>query len=84
MVFVRLVLIEFECTPQLPKTWPKVSFRNIHAFARQWNLEITRKDADVEVVVTLADEREIYRALKTEGTTHTICLSTDAVKQDVE
>ncbi len=65
---------EFECSPQLPKAWPEVSLRNIHAFARQWNLQLIRQHGGIEVVVTLADGGEVYRATKAEGTTHTIKL----------
>ncbi|MDD5262286.1 MAG: hypothetical protein PHD76_10620 [Methylacidiphilales bacterium] len=65
----------FECTPKLPKAWPEASLRNIHAFARQWNLRLIRQAGGIEVVVTLANGGEVYRATKAEGTTHTIKLS---------
>jgi hypothetical protein len=66
---------KFDCTPQLPDDWPEVVLRNIRAFGRSWNLTLTRVDANVEVVVTLADDLELYRCAKPAGQLHRICFS---------
>ena len=66
---------EFTCTPQLPEAWPELSLREIHAFARAWNLQLVRQPDGLEVIVTLADGREVYRATKSEGATYTINLT---------
>ena len=63
---------EFECTPSLPDAWPEVALQKIHAFAREWNIRLTARDNGIEVVVTLNSEREVYRATKRNGETHTI------------
>jgi hypothetical protein len=68
---------ECECTPHLPTVWSAISLRNIQAFARAWNLQLIRQSAGVEVIVTLADGREVYRATKADGATHTIKLNAD-------
>jgi len=40
-----------------------------------WNLQLVRQLEGLEVIATHADGREVYRATKSEGATHTIKLT---------
>ncbi|MEI7946502.1 MAG: hypothetical protein WCJ02_07390 [bacterium] len=45
-------LNSFECTPWLPKDWPKMALRDIRAFGRAWDLLVERDGALQKVTVS--------------------------------
>jgi hypothetical protein len=45
-------LNSFECTPWLPKDWPKMALRDVRAFGRAWDLLVERDGALQKVTVS--------------------------------
>ena len=44
-------LDSFECTPWLPKAWPRMALRDLRAFGRSWDLEVERAGDRQKVTV---------------------------------
>ncbi len=44
-------LDSFECTPWLPKAWPRMALRDLRAFGRSWDLVVERAGVQQEVTV---------------------------------
>jgi hypothetical protein len=42
----------FECTPWLPKDWPRMALRDVRAFGRAWDWVVERGDDQQKVTVT--------------------------------
>lgn len=42
----------FECTPWLPKDWPRMALRDVRAFGRTWDLVVERDGGQQKVTVT--------------------------------
>jgi hypothetical protein len=51
-------LSSFNCTPQLPQNWKKMSLKNIHLFAKTFDLFIERKNEKQLTVTTVVDKIE--------------------------
>jgi len=45
-------LDSFECTPWLPKAWPRMALRDVRAFGRAWNLLVERVGDQQKVTVS--------------------------------
>jgi hypothetical protein len=45
-------LDSFECTPWLPKAWPRMALRDVRAFDRAWNLLVERVGDQQKVTVS--------------------------------
>lgn len=45
-------LDSFECTPWLPKAWPRMALRDLRAFGRAWDLVVERTGDQQKVTVT--------------------------------
>ncbi len=45
----------FSCTPRLPKGWNKMALRNIHAFGKVFDMEVSRQGND-KIVITIHQE----------------------------
>lgn len=45
-------LDKFECTPWLPKAWPRMALRDVRAFGRAWDLVVERVGDQQKVTVT--------------------------------
>ena len=44
-------LDSFECTPWLPKAWPRMALRDVRAFGRAWDLVVEREGDQQKVTV---------------------------------
>jgi hypothetical protein len=49
-------LESFECKPWLPKDWPKMALRDVHAFGRIWDLLVEREGDQQKITVTSHDQ----------------------------
>jgi hypothetical protein len=45
-------LDSFECTPWLPKDWPRMALRDVRAFGKSWDLVVEREGEMQKVTVT--------------------------------
>ena len=45
-------LDSFECTPWLPKAWPRMALRDLRAFGRAWDLLVERDGEQQKITVT--------------------------------
>ena len=64
---------QFDCTPRLPQGWDQMALRNVHAFGKNFDLEIARLDRDkLKIVVKNSGKVKTY-TIK-EGTTQKIIL----------
>ena len=45
-------LDSFECTPWLPKAWPRMALRDVRAFGRAWDLVVERAGDQQKITVT--------------------------------
>jgi len=45
-------LDSFECTPWLPKAWPRMALRDVRAFGRAWDLVVERDGENQKVTVS--------------------------------
>ncbi len=68
-------LNQFTCTPQLPGDWPGMSLDRIKAFGRTWNLDITRRNATLNVRVSDTANQTLYEQTLPSGSSHNINLS---------
>ncbi|WP_255486787.1 hypothetical protein [Mucilaginibacter sp. SP1R1] len=54
----------FNCTPRLPKGWKEMALNNIHAFGKNFDLKITRRnEGQVDVLVKQNGKIKTYKAL---------------------
>jgi hypothetical protein len=49
-------LDSFECTPWLPKAWPRMALRDLRAFGRSWDLVVERDGDQQKVTVSSKGE----------------------------
>ncbi len=45
-------LDSFECTPWLPKDWPRMALRDVRAFGQAWDLVVERDGDQQKITVT--------------------------------
>jgi hypothetical protein len=45
-------LDSFECTPWLPKAWPRMALRDLRAFGRAWDVVVERDGEQQKITVT--------------------------------
>lgn len=62
----------FECTPQLPSNWDKISLRNIHSFGLKWDMEVFRNKNLIGISILDGSGRSIYKKEIPEGGVHHI------------
>jgi hypothetical protein len=67
-------LDSFECTPWLPKEWPRMALRDVRAFGRTWDLVVERV-GDQQKVTVSSRGRTIMSSLGPAGTTYTVSLA---------
>ncbi len=48
-------LDSFECTPWLPRDWPRMALRDIRAFGHRWDLVVERDGGQQKITVTRGD-----------------------------
>jgi hypothetical protein len=44
-------LDRFRCTPRLPEGWPRMALRSVCAFARRFDVEVVRRDRQLQVSI---------------------------------
>ncbi len=59
-------LNSFSCTPQLPETWPSMKLEKIKAFGQTFDIVVSRKNKDIEVMV-LTNGKTHYSATRPAG-----------------
>ena len=64
-------LDSFECTPWLPKAWPRMALRDLRAFGPSWDLLVERDGDRQKVTVTCAG-KTVLSASGPAGTTHAV------------
>ncbi|MCX7050264.1 MAG: hypothetical protein NTX50_32865 [Candidatus Sumerlaeota bacterium] len=64
-------LASFECTPWLPKEWPRMALRDVRAFGHAWNLVVERDGARQKVTVS-AGGQVILTAFGPAGKTYQV------------
>ena len=63
----------FECTPWLPKAWPRMALRDVRAFGRAWNLLVERV-GDQQKVTVRAGGKTVMTGLGPAGKTYSVTL----------
>lgn len=58
----------FTITPRLPKSWPGMSLKKIHAFNSDFDISIKREKDKLHVVIIDSEKKEIVDRLIKEGT----------------
>jgi hypothetical protein len=69
----------FECTPWLPKDWPRMALRDVRAFGRAWDLVVERGD-DLQKVTVSSGGRLVMAGIGPAGRTYKV----DFLKQAVQ
>ena len=64
-------LNSFECTPWLPKDWPKMALRDIRAFGRAWDMLVER-EGDLQKVIVSAGGKVLFTASGPAGKTYQV------------
>jgi hypothetical protein len=64
-------LNSFECTPWLPREWPRMALRDARAFGRAWDLVVERSGAQQKVTVS-SSGRTIMTAVGPAGKTYSV------------
>ena len=64
-------LDSFECTPWLPKAWPRMALRDVRAFGQAWDLLVERAGDQQKITVTRAGQT-VMTATGPAGQTYTV------------
>jgi cellobiose phosphorylase len=64
----------FTITPRLPKEWPEMSLKKIHAFSSVFDISIKREKDKLRVVIHNSDKKVIADKLIKDGTALEIAL----------
>lgn len=64
-------LNSFECTPWLPKAWPRMALRDVRAFGRAWDLVVERVGDQQKITITSGD-RTVMTEVGPAGKTHAV------------
>jgi len=65
-------LDSFQCIPRLPKGWPSMALRRVHAFGRDWDIEVSRVGGGVKVKVACPAGGVTYEKTLPEGQAHSV------------
>jgi hypothetical protein len=57
----------FTITPQLPKGWPEMSLKNIHAFNSGFEIRVKREKDKIHVIINDSENKVIAEKLITDG-----------------
>ena len=49
----------FTMTPRLPKSWPAMNLKKIHAFNSSCNIEVKRENDKIRVIIRTSENKEI-------------------------
>jgi hypothetical protein len=64
-------LDSFECTPWLPKAWPRMALRDLRAFGQSWDLVVERA-GDQQKVTVLSGGKTLMTGLGPAGKTYAL------------
>jgi hypothetical protein len=64
----------FSCTPRLPEGWDRMALKNVQAFGRSWNVEVTRIGDLIRTRITDASGEVLYDEVLGDGEVHFINL----------
>ena len=64
-------LDSLECTPWLPKTWPRMALRDVRAFGQAWDLVVESAGDQQKITVTRAGQ-SVMTATGPAGKTHPV------------
>ena len=64
-------LDSFECTPWLPKAWPRMALRDLRAFGRAWDLVVERA-GDQQQVTVRSGGKTVMTGLGPAGKTYSV------------
>jgi hypothetical protein len=64
-------LDSFECTPWLPKEWPKMALRDVRAFGRAWDMLVER-DGDLQKITVSVGGTALLTASGPAGKTYQV------------
>jgi len=64
-------LDSFECTPWLPKAWPRMALRDLRAFGHSWDLLVER-DGDQQKVTVTSAGKTLLTATGPAGKTYSV------------
>ncbi len=67
-------LNSFTCIPRLPEDWDRMALKNIHAFGRTWNLEVSRKKNRINLAISDFSGKKLYEKALQEGEVHLVDL----------
>jgi hypothetical protein len=60
-------LSSFTITPRLPKAWPQMSLKKIHAFDSCFDIDIKRENDKIRVIIRISQNKEIVNKLISEN-----------------
>jgi hypothetical protein len=63
----------FECTPWLPKAWPRMALRDLRAFGQAWDLVVERA-GDQQKVTVRSGGKTVMTGLGPAGKTYSVTL----------
>ncbi|MEI7956552.1 MAG: hypothetical protein WCJ66_15405 [Verrucomicrobiota bacterium] len=66
-------LDSFECTPWLPKAWPRMALRDLRAFGHTWDLLVER-DGDQQRVTVTSAGKTVLSATGPAGKTYSVAI----------
>ena len=66
-------LDSFDCTPWLPKDWPRMALRDVRAFGQAWDLSVERAGDQQKITITRAG-KTILTATGPPGKTYQVAL----------
>jgi hypothetical protein len=64
-------LDSFECTPWLPKAWPRMALRDVRAFGRAWDLVVER-DGNLQKVTVSSGGQTVMTGIGPAGKTYSL------------
>jgi len=69
---VPTALDSFECTPWLPKAWPRMALRDVRAFGHSWDMVVERAGDGQRTTIRGTDGRVVFSGVGPAGTTHSV------------
>ncbi|MBK3516191.1 glucosidase family protein [Carboxylicivirga marina] len=57
----------FTITPQLPEEWDYMNIKNVHGFGKQFDIEVSKKNKKVQVLIKDTNGKTLYRKTVANG-----------------
>lgn len=65
-------LDSFECTPWLPRAWPRMALRDMRAFGHAWDMVVQRVADQQRVTISKGDGETIFTGVGPAGRTYSV------------